>query len=47
MLSGIIAIGTGGSYSLALKQDGTVWAWGLNESGELGAPSSDTSSSDA
>ena len=24
------------TYSLALKQDGTVWAWGFNEYGQLG-----------
>ncbi|MDP9403479.1 MAG: RCC1 repeat- and reductase domain-containing protein [Actinomycetota bacterium] len=26
----------GGSHSLGLKLDGTVWAWGLNSSGQLG-----------
>jgi alpha-tubulin suppressor-like RCC1 family protein len=25
-----------GGHSLALSYDGTVWAWGLNSSGELG-----------
>jgi alpha-tubulin suppressor-like RCC1 family protein len=34
--SGIVAIAAGGSHSLALKADGTVWAWGLNTNGQLG-----------
>jgi alpha-tubulin suppressor-like RCC1 family protein len=35
-LSNIIAISASSYYSLALKSDGTVWAWGMNESGQLG-----------
>ena len=35
-LSGAIAIAGGGFHSLALKSDGTVWAWGGNFYGELG-----------
>jgi alpha-tubulin suppressor-like RCC1 family protein len=36
-LSGVVAIAGGDSgYSLALKNDGTVWAWGNNDSGQLG-----------
>jgi RHS repeat-associated protein len=35
-LTNVIAVAGGGSHSLALKGDGTVWAWGWNEFGELG-----------
>jgi len=35
-LTGVQEIAAGGSHSLALKDDGTVWAWGLNQFGELG-----------
>src|SRR3989449_446039 len=35
-LSGVTAIAGGGFHSLALKSDGTVWAWGYNADGELG-----------
>ncbi len=34
-LNDIVALSTG-SYSLALKSDGTVWAWGMNDFGQLG-----------
>lgn len=34
--SGVTAITGGWSYSVALKSDGTVWAWGRNDSGQLG-----------
>jgi alpha-tubulin suppressor-like RCC1 family protein/subtilisin family serine protease len=35
-LDGIIQIAAGAYHSVALKNDGTVWAWGNNESGQLG-----------
>jgi alpha-tubulin suppressor-like RCC1 family protein len=35
-LSNIVAIAAGGSHSIALKSDGTVWTWGYNYYGELG-----------
>lgn len=35
-LVGVIAIAAGGNHSLAVKSDGTVWAWGLNSNGQLG-----------
>ena len=36
-LSGIVSVAAGSSYSLALKADGTVWAWGNNSDGVFGA----------
>jgi alpha-tubulin suppressor-like RCC1 family protein len=33
---GIEAIAAGGAHGLALKNDGTVWAWGNNQNGQLG-----------
>jgi alpha-tubulin suppressor-like RCC1 family protein len=35
-LSNITAIDTSGYHSIALKGDGTVWAWGANYYGQLG-----------
>lgn len=35
-LSDITQIACGATHSLALKSDGTVWAWGANASGQLG-----------
>jgi alpha-tubulin suppressor-like RCC1 family protein len=35
-LTGVTAIAAGDYYSLALKSDGTVWAWGNNSYGLLG-----------
>ena len=35
-LSGIVAITSGSLSSYALKNDGTMWAWGYNDYGELG-----------
>jgi LPXTG-motif cell wall-anchored protein len=35
-LTSVTAIAAGRFHSLALKQDGTVWAWGSNVAGELG-----------
>lgn len=32
----LISISGGASHSLALKNDGTVWAWGWNNRGQLG-----------
>ena len=35
-LSGVIAVAAGAYFSVVLKNDGTVWAWGFNTYGELG-----------
>jgi len=40
--SGVVGIAAGDSFSLALKKDGTVLAWGHNKSGELGDGSAPT-----
>ena len=44
-VGGIEAIAAGGNHSLALKDDGTVWAWGANGAGELGNGTTTKSSS--
>ena len=36
VLTGVSAIAAGSSHSLALKNDGTVWAWGANWFGKVG-----------
>jgi alpha-tubulin suppressor-like RCC1 family protein len=36
VLSNVTAIACGGFYTVALRSDGTVWAWGENINGQLG-----------
>jgi alpha-tubulin suppressor-like RCC1 family protein len=36
MFSSVVAIAAGGAHSLALEQNGQVWAWGGNAFGQLG-----------
>jgi alpha-tubulin suppressor-like RCC1 family protein len=40
---GVISLASGGDHSLALKNNGTVWAWGDNSFGQLGNGSTDNS----
>jgi alpha-tubulin suppressor-like RCC1 family protein len=35
-ISSVVQVEAGSFHTLALKADGTVWAWGLNSSGQLG-----------
>jgi alpha-tubulin suppressor-like RCC1 family protein len=35
-LTDVVSVGVGVNYSLAVKQDGTVWAWGDNSYAQLG-----------
>ncbi len=35
-LTGVVAVSAGGSHSMALKSDGTVYTWGLNTNGQIG-----------
>jgi alpha-tubulin suppressor-like RCC1 family protein len=43
-LSDVVGISAGVSHGLAVRRDGTVWAWGANSQGETGQPSSPGSS---
>lgn len=36
-LSGVVGVAAGNYFSLAMRDDGTLWAWGQNSSGQLGA----------
>jgi alpha-tubulin suppressor-like RCC1 family protein len=41
-LMDVVAIAAGSNHNLAVKSDGTVWAWGFNSQGMLGNGSSGT-----
>lgn len=41
-LSNVVAVAGGQSHSIALKSDGTIWAWGRNNYLQLGHGSSDS-----
>src|SRR5262245_13635928 len=43
-LTGVTMISAGQQFSLALKSDGTVWAWGSDGSGQLGDSAGSSSS---
>jgi hypothetical protein len=36
VISGIVSVAAGGGHALALDEEGSVWAWGSNSSGQLG-----------
>jgi alpha-tubulin suppressor-like RCC1 family protein len=36
MLTNVVQVSAGANHSLALRSDGTVWAWGLNNFGQVG-----------
>ena len=40
----VVAVSSGNRHSVALKSDGSVWAWGGNSDGELGDGTSNTAS---
>jgi alpha-tubulin suppressor-like RCC1 family protein len=42
-LTGVVAVAGGFEHSLALKSNGEVWAWGLNDYGQLGDGTINTS----
>jgi alpha-tubulin suppressor-like RCC1 family protein len=44
-LRNVRAVAAGGSHNLALRNDGTVWAWGVNLFGQLGNGTPGTGSS--
>jgi alpha-tubulin suppressor-like RCC1 family protein len=41
-LGDVVAVAAGYGHSLALKSDGTVWAWGFNGHGQLGDGTTET-----
>lgn len=41
-MNGVTAVAAGASHALALRSDGTVWAWGRGDLGQLGVGSTPT-----
>lgn len=46
-LAGVVAIATGGSHSVGVTKDGTIWTWGENDRGALGGDPDALTQSDA
>lgn len=36
VMTDVVSVSSGGSHTLAVKRDGSVWAWGANNYGQLG-----------
>jgi hypothetical protein len=36
VLDGVVSVACGGGHTLAIKGDGSLWAWGANQYGQLG-----------
>jgi alpha-tubulin suppressor-like RCC1 family protein len=36
ILTGVVAVAGGRDHTLAIKRDGSLWAWGLNQYSQLG-----------
>jgi alpha-tubulin suppressor-like RCC1 family protein len=42
LVNDVTQVSAGWGFNLVLRADGTVWAWGFNDSGQLGMGSSES-----